>query len=118
MVCVPIAGFGGKALSISPSTSLVQGSNAGCIRADFALQMMRNEEIYSGNNVSQVLAVSSAGPTFATMQEIPPFLLSAWRLSMTAMLLIPLGLYQIFKLSPGKDNKSSSALVCIACPSY
>ena len=50
----------------------------------------------------QVLAVSSSGPVFSTMREIRPFLLSAWRLSITAALLMPMGIYQIIKLSPGQ----------------
>lgn len=45
------------------------------------------------------------------MQEISPFLLSAWRLSLTAILLLPVGVYQIVKLSTGMSIEAFAAYI-------
>lgn len=53
------------------------------------------------NFLVQVLMISSAGPTFATLIEIPALTLPAWRTQCTTILLLVPGSLQYVRLSAG-----------------
>ncbi|KAK9812004.1 hypothetical protein WJX73_007954 [Symbiochloris irregularis] len=52
-----------------------------------------------------VLMISSAGPTFASLREVPPVTLPAWRTQVTTILLLVPGLVQFFCLNKGDRQK-------------
>lgn len=49
----------------------------------------------------QVLSVSSAGPLFEFMSDVPALTLPAWRLQLTALLLLVPGIWQYSRFSTG-----------------
>lgn len=52
----------------------------------------------------QIVAVSSAAVAFSSMSEISPCLLAYWRTQFTAIILLPAGVYSIWKMTAGKSH--------------
>ena len=56
--------------------------------------------------IAAVLAVSSAGSTFALVRDVPALRLGGWRLQITTALLTPLAIGQYARLPPGAVKTS------------
>lgn len=54
---------------------------------------------------ASVIAVSSAATVFASMAEVPPLTLAAWRLQLTTVLQTPMGLIQFIRLPRNLQHK-------------
>lgn len=105
-----VAGMAQKPLYVYPllAAAVSQDNNSGSMARSLKVSAidMSVRISFTRNFALQIVAVSSAAVAFSSMSEISPCLLAYWRTQFTAIILLPAGVYSIWRMTAGETFSS------------